>query len=118
MAVAAGGTLIQHMPDVVGSEVHRPQPGVYGEHGARFVAGSAVAAVLGERLRVNSYHHQGVESAGSLTVTGWADDGTPESLEDPSRRFAVGVQWHPEVTDDRRLFEALVRASSRQRRGA
>ncbi len=112
MAVAAGGSLIQHMPDVVGSELHRPEAGVYGEHGARFIAGSAVAAVLGERLRVNSYHHQGVESAGSLTVTGWADDGTLEAVEDPSRRFAVGVQWHPEVTDDRRLFEALVAASN------
>lgn len=125
MAVAAGGSLLQHMPDVVGSELHRPEPGVYGEHGARFAAGSAVAGALGQRMRVNSYHHQGVDDAGSLTVTGWADDGTLEALEDPSRQFCIGVQWHPEVTDDRRLFEALVAASDRhrgdgprQRRGA
>jgi putative glutamine amidotransferase len=111
MAVAAGGVLAQHMPDVVGSEVHRPTPGVYGAHGARFAAGSLIAEILGESATVNSYHHQGIADPGTLTVTGWADDDTIEVLEDPTRRFALGVQWHPEVTDDRRLFLALTRAA-------
>jgi putative glutamine amidotransferase len=110
MAVAAGGQLIQHMPDEVGHDAHRPTPGEYGAHGARFAAGSQIAAVLGTSLTVNSYHHQGVADPGWLTVTGWADDGTIESLEDPSRPFAVGVQWHPEATEDHRLFAALVDA--------
>lgn len=111
MAVAAGGTLLQHMPDVVGDARHRPAPGVYGEHGARFAAGSLAARIMGETAPVNSYHHQGVESPGSLVVTGWADDGTPETLEDPSRAFVLGVQWHPEATSDRRVFTALVDAA-------
>jgi putative glutamine amidotransferase len=112
MAVDAGGALHQHMPDVVGSEKHRPRPGQYGSHGARFAPGSLVEAILGSSLTVNSHHHQGVESPGSLSVTGWADDGTLEVLEDSARLFAVGVQWHPEVTEDRRLFDALVKAAT------
>jgi putative glutamine amidotransferase len=60
---------------------------------------------------VNSYHHQGIADPGRLTVTGWADDGTVETLEDPARRFFLGVQWHPEAMDDPRLFTALVAAT-------
>jgi putative glutamine amidotransferase len=111
MAVAAGGQLIQHMPDEVGTDEHRPAPGVYGSHGASFAPGSRVAGILGASLDVNSYHHQGVADPGWLTVSGWADDDSIEALEDPSRRFAVGVQWHPEATGDHRLFAALVEAA-------
>jgi putative glutamine amidotransferase len=110
MAVAAGGSLHQHAPDVVGTQEHRPEVGVYGQHGARFAPGSLVAGILGENLKVNSYHHQLVDDPGALTVTGWADDGTIEALEDPSRSFYLGVQWHPEATTDRRLFQALADA--------
>jgi putative glutamine amidotransferase len=111
MAVHAGGRLIQHLPDQVGHQGHRPAPGEYGAHGARFAAGSLVASLLGETVAVNSYHHQGVADAGKLTVSGWADDGSIEAVEDPSRRFALGVQWHPEATDDNRLFAALTEAA-------
>jgi putative glutamine amidotransferase len=115
MAVHAGGRLIQHLPDKVGHQGHRPAPGEYGSHGARFAAGSLVASLLGEAARVNSYHHQGVADAGTLTVTGWADDGSVEAVEDPSRRFALGVQWHPEAADDNRLFAALAEAAGEPR---
>jgi putative glutamine amidotransferase len=110
-AVASGGTLVQHLPDVVGHEDHRPSPGVYGKHDVRTATGSLVRSVLGERVVVPSYHHQGLASPGSLTVTGWADDDSPEVVEDPERRFALGVLWHPEADDDLRLFEALVAAT-------
>lgn len=110
MAVAAGGTLHQHAPELVGTEEHRPEVGVYGAHDARFAPGSKVAAILGEQLKVNSYHHQLVAEPGALTVTGWAADDTIEALEDPAKRFVLGVQWHPEATDDHRLFAALVDA--------
>lgn len=112
MTVHAGGTLHQHLPEVVGHERHRPSPGVYGEHIVRLAEGSRARAVLGDRVSVRSYHHQGVVDAGSLTVTGWADDGTIEAVEAPGRRFAVGVLWHPEVGDDPRLFDALVAAAT------
>jgi putative glutamine amidotransferase len=102
---------VQHLPDVVGHDRHRPRPGVYGRHGVRLAPGSLVASVLGERVDVPSYHHQGLGSAGSLTVSGWADDGTPEVVEDPGRRFALGVLWHPEADDDPRLFDALLAAA-------
>ena len=60
---------------------------------------------------MSSYHHQGVDSAGSLTVTAWAEDGSVEAVEDPTKSFAVGVLWHPEVGDDPRIFDALVEAA-------
>jgi putative glutamine amidotransferase len=111
MTVNAGGRLSQHLPDEVGHEGHRPEPGVYGEHGVRLDDGSTVGRILGTQVRVRSYHHQGVADAGSLTATGWAEDGTVEVVEDPAHRFALGVLWHPEVGEDPRLFDALVAAA-------
>ena len=61
------------------------------------------------RAPVKSHHHQGYGRVGDgLREVAWADDGTVEALEDPSKRFAVGVLWHPEAGEDRALFEALV----------
>lgn len=112
LTVVRGGTLLQHLPDVLGHERHRPAPGVYGLHHVRLEPGSLAHQVLGPAVSVPSYHHQGVAKAGSLAVTGWADDDTPEVVEDPALRFAIGVLWHPEAGDDPRLFEALVRAAA------
>jgi putative glutamine amidotransferase len=111
LTVAAGGRLHQHLPDVLGHQRHRPSPGVYGAHQARFAEGSRIAALMGDDLEINCYHHQGVADAGTLTVTGWAEDGLPEAVEDPAYRFVLGVQWHPEVARDKRLFGALVDAA-------
>jgi putative glutamine amidotransferase len=116
LVVAAGGRLHQHLPDVLGHEKHRPAPGVYGSQPARFTEGSRIAALMGDDVEINCYHHQGVADPGTLTVTGRADDGLPEAVEDPARRFVLGVQWHPEVTRDERLFGALVRAADERRR--
>ena len=112
LAVAAGGTLHQHLPDVLGHEKHRPAPGVYGEHEASFTPGSRIAALMGDDLGIHCYHHQGVADAGTLTVTGRTEDGLIEAVEIAARRFVLGVQWHPEVVRDRRLFGALVQAAS------
>jgi len=118
MAVAYGGRLHQHLPDVLGHHNHRPITGPkFGEHGVRFAAGSACQAILGETTVVNSFHHQGVADPGGLTPTGWStEDGLIETLEDPGRVFTVGVQWHPEDTTDFRLFAAHIEAA-RARRG-
>lgn len=121
MAVAHGGALIQHLPDV--SElVHRERPGTFSDHEATFEPGSALAAVYGVLpVVVNSSHHQSVESAGDLTVTGRAADGTIEACEDPEHDFCVGIQWHPEHPDRRAadlpLVIAFVDAASRYRSG-
>jgi putative glutamine amidotransferase len=111
LAVAAGGRLHQHLPDVLGHEKHRPAPGVYGSQQARFAGGSRIAALVGGDVEIDCYHHQGVADAGTLTVTGRTEDGLAEAVEDPARRFVLGVQWHPEVSRDTRLFGALVEAA-------
>lgn len=112
MAVAHGGSLVQHLPDHVGADTHRPAPGLFSTHGATFAADSLVSRVLGTTATtVNSSHHQAVADAGSLTVTGWAEDGTVEACEDPSAPFVLGVQWHPEALDDPSLFRALAAAA-------
>ncbi len=111
MAVAAGGDLLQHLPDMVGSTFHAPQPGAYGRHDVRIEPGSRLGRVLGERVGVATYHHQGVGRHPGMNATAWSDDGMLEAFEDPSAPFRIGVQWHPEVGDDPRLFEALVAAA-------
>ena len=111
MAVAEGGNLHQHLFDLVGDWRHREIAGTFVTHGARFAPGSGVARVFGTTtMDVNSSHHQAVADPGRLTVTGWADDGTIEVCELPEHRFVLGVQWHPEVLDDPRLFDAFVDA--------
>jgi putative glutamine amidotransferase len=114
--VARGGDLVQHLPDVVGHEEHRAVPGVFSEHQVRIKEGSRVGRLLGERPPVKSHHHQGIGRVGAgLREVAWADDGTVEALEDPERRFAVGVLWHPEAGEDARLLEALVTEARRYR---
>jgi gamma-glutamyl-gamma-aminobutyrate hydrolase PuuD len=107
--VARGGDLVQHLPDVVGSESHREVKGTFSEHPVKIGEGSRLGSVLGDRAPVKSSHHQGVGRVGDgLREAAWADDGTIEALEDPERRFALGVLWHPEAGEDMKLFEALV----------
>ncbi|WP_213454531.1 gamma-glutamyl-gamma-aminobutyrate hydrolase family protein [Rhizomonospora bruguierae] len=111
LTVAYGGSLHQHLPEVIGDDRHQPAPAVYGTHRVRFAPGSRIAGIMAGDGEVNSYHHQGVADPGRLTVTGWADDGVVEVAEDPAKRFVLGVQWHPEYLDDVRLFRALVAAA-------
>ncbi len=107
--VARGGDLVQHLPEVVGHEEHRAVPGVFSEHPVRIEERSRLGGLLGDRAPVQSHHHQGLGQVGKgLREVAWADDGTVEAVEDPSRRFAVGVLWHTEAGEDARLFEALV----------
>jgi putative glutamine amidotransferase len=108
--VARGGDLVQHLPEEVGHEQHREVKGVFSDHGVRVEEGSRLGSVLGASVSaVKSHHHQAVGRVGDgLRPVAWADDGTVEGLEDPARRFAVGVLWHPEAGEDAELFEALV----------
>jgi putative glutamine amidotransferase len=104
--VARGGDLVQHLPDVVGHEEHRAVVGEFSEHSVRVDPSSKLGAVDGP---VKSHHHQGLGRIGAgLREVAWAEDGTVEAVEDPARRFALGVLWHPEAAEDARLFEALV----------
>ncbi|WP_035799585.1 gamma-glutamyl-gamma-aminobutyrate hydrolase family protein [Kitasatospora mediocidica] len=105
-----GGTLHQHLPDVLGHSGHLPEPGVFGAHPVRFADGSIAASVFGPSAVVNSHHHQGIADPGTLRVTAYSDDDLPEAAEDPSKRFVLGVQWHPEVACEDALFAAFVQA--------
>lgn len=114
--VVRGGDLIQHLPDAVGHDGHREQLGAFSEHTVDVKRGTRLAAIIGIRHEVQSSHHQGVGRVGEgLVETAWAEDGSLEGLEDPERRFAVGVLWHPEMEEDKRLFEALVEEARRYR---
>jgi putative glutamine amidotransferase len=107
--VALGGDLVQHLPDIVGDEKHKHTPGEYADHDVDLEPDTRLGSLLGERAPVKSHHHQGFGRLGSgLRTAARAEDGTVEALEDPSRRFALGVLWHPEAGEDMRLFEALV----------
>jgi putative glutamine amidotransferase len=108
--IARGGDLIQHLPETLGDSRHREVKGVFSEHPVEIKEGTRLAGLLGARApSVKSSHHQGVGRIGDgLVETAWAEDGTLEGLEDPGKQFAVGVLWHPEAGEDKRLFEALV----------
>ena len=122
MNVASGGTLIQHLPDSRGHEDHRRAIGTFdgADHDVRLAPGSLAARAAGEtRHATKSHHHQGVDRVGEgLVVTGWAElDDLPEALERPDRRFALGVQWHPEADETSRLIAALVEEAAAARHG-
>ena len=122
MNVARGGTLIQHLPDDVGHEDHRRVAGSFdgADHDVRLADGSLAARAAGEVAHVTkSHHHQAVAQLGEgLVETGWSTlDELPEAIEDPARRFALGVQWHPEVDPSSRLIASLVAEAAAARNG-
>jgi putative glutamine amidotransferase len=121
--VARGGTLHQHLPELVGHEHHRRVSGRFdgADHDVRLLAGSLAARAAGEELHATkSHHHQGVDRVGEgLQVTGWADlDELVEAIEEPRNRFALGVQWHPEADERSQLIAALVREAAAVRAAA
>jgi putative glutamine amidotransferase len=115
--VALGGTLIQHIPDEVPSALEHEQknPRTEPGHAVRIEKGTLLHRITGvEELAVNSAHHQAVKALGpGVVIDARAPDGVIEGIEDPRRRFCLGVQWHPEYglsEGDKRLFVAFVAA--------
>jgi putative glutamine amidotransferase len=111
--VAFGGTLHQHLPDVIGHSGHRAGNAIFTSLPVRTVAGTRLAALLGESVEARCYHHQAVDQVGAgLVVSAWDADGVVEALEVPGDSFVLAVQWHPEeYLDDLRLFSAIVEAA-------
>ena len=118
--VALGGTLVQHLPDVVGSDAYQPAPAEFGETQVAVEPASRLRGVLGPDATphaVHVYHHQAIDLvAAGLRVTARTDDGVIEAVELESVPFGIGVQWHPEQNAaDRRLFAGLVERRHRLR---
>jgi putative glutamine amidotransferase len=110
MAVRAGGSLEQHLPDVVGHSEHAPAPGAFGWTPIRTEPGSLVRTLVGDAVQVSCHHHQAVLQHPGFEVSARAADGTVEAIEDPERPFWLAVQWHPEYGEDHGLFKGLVSA--------
>jgi len=114
--VALGGTLVQHLPDVIGSSRYSYGNATFADNPVATVPGTRVAGMLGATLTVKSYHHQAINRlAPGLTVSARGDDGIIQAVDIDGLGFGVAVQWHPEESpNDLRLFEAFVAAASRR----
>jgi putative glutamine amidotransferase len=112
MAVHAGGTLVQHVPDVVGHDDHSPGGARFGTVAVRTEPGTRLAALVGDAVSVNCHHHQAVASHPGYTPAARAADGTLEAIEVAGDRFCLGVQWHPETAADVGVLAGLVRAAA------
>ncbi|WP_306359304.1 gamma-glutamyl-gamma-aminobutyrate hydrolase family protein [Nocardia sp. CC227C] len=115
--VALGGTLLQHLPDVLGHEEHCPVPGTFTRTRVRTEPGSRLAAVVGAEVPARCHHHQAIDRlAPGLMVSARAEDGVIEAVESDTDPFLVGVQWHPEAdATEHRLMRALVDAATEYR---
>ena len=117
--VALGGTLHQHLPDVIGHTHHQLGNAVFATSAVRTVAGTRLAALIGESSDAQCYHHQAIDRLGDgLIVSAQDSDGVIEAVEIPGQNFVLAVQWHPEERlDDLRLFSAVVEAAAVYARG-
>ena len=117
--VNRGGSLIQHLPDVVGDNRYQPGGGNFAKMTMQVEAGSKLAALVGPSIdNCALYHHQAIDTVGEgLAVTAHSPDGVIQAVELSDHPFGLAVQWHPEQTlEDLRLFEALVSAASAYKR--
>lgn len=111
--VALGGSLIQHVPDLVGHKRHEGEGDQFGSIGVATVAGTRVAGLHPAQSVVPVYHHQAIDSPGvGLIVSAHSEDGIVEAVEFPDKTFCIGVQWHPEEDDRAELFEAFIAAAA------
>jgi gamma-glutamyl-gamma-aminobutyrate hydrolase PuuD len=108
--VACGGTLRQDL-----GAGHQPDGSRFGETAVRMDGAELPGSLLGPTATVACYPHQAVDRLGSgLVATGWSGDGTVESLRHAGREFVLGLQWHPEVRPESRVFEAFAAAGRRR----
>ena len=116
--IIRGGILHQHIPELSDEIAHRQTaPGDQPSHEVWIDPGSRLAEAIGgeeievgDMVDVNSFHHQAIDRLGDgLRISARAPDGTIEAIEDPSRRFLIGVQWHAETLVHRPYEAALFR---------
>jgi putative glutamine amidotransferase len=117
--VALGGTLHQHLPDVIGHYQHQLGNAVFSTSSIQTVPGTRLASLIGESTDAQCYHHQAIAELGKgLIASAWDRDGVVEAVEMLGDSFVVAVQWHPEERlDDLRLFAAVVVAAAQYASG-
>ncbi|MCB5943785.1 gamma-glutamyl-gamma-aminobutyrate hydrolase family protein [Acidocella sp. KAb 2-4] len=115
LAVALGGTLFQHIPDAIADALEHEQKTSHYEpgHTVQITPGTRLYEIVGATMQVNTSHHQAVRAPGRSVVNAVAPDGVIEGIEDPARKFCIGVQWHPEYfvdPGDTALYQAFLAA--------
>ena len=118
--VVLGGTIIQHLPDIIGSTRYSAGGGIFRVNDVAVAPDTTLSGLLGgdDSIAVKSYHHQAIDAlAEGLIVSARGDDGIIQAVELPSVDFGVAVQWHPEedAKEDARLFMGVVEAAARHR---
>lgn len=113
MAVHAGGTLTQHVPDVTKNDMHSVGGDEFNRMPVRVSPGSKLASLTKTTLFVECHHHQSVFSCPGFDAVGFTEDGILHAMEKPGDRYVIGVQWHPEVSPDPGIFSSLVAAATR-----
>jgi len=116
--VNRGGTLIQHLPDVVGDNRYQLGNAQFTPADLEVEPSSILGSLVGKKVsNAALYHHQAIDELGKgLKVTAKSEDGIIEAVELTDHPFGVAVQWHPEQTlDDLRIFEGLIEAARKYR---
>ncbi len=115
--VVLGGTLIQHIPDSIDTDIEHEQPNPRNEpgHTVTIKEGTLLHRIAGKtQAAVNSAHHQAVDKVrDDVAINATASDGVIEGIEYPAHPFCLGVQWHPEYkvdAVDSAIFEAFIHA--------
>ena len=111
LSIERGGSLHQHLPETPGHENHGATAGDWSDHPVKIKESSLLASVIGTETMANSGHHQGVADAGDLMVVARTDDGLIEAVELPGASFLLSMQWHPEMIDQTKVFDALIEAA-------
>ena len=112
MSVLHGGSMHQHLDSTDDFNQHGKYWGEFSEHRVCAEKNSLLEKLMGRLIDVNSFHHQGVANAGSLSISGYSEhDNLIEAVERPDLKFFLGVQWHPERIEHLPLFIALIEAA-------
>ena len=111
LAIERGGRLHQHLPETPGYEKHGATGGEWSNHAVEIDPNSRLGSILGTNVIGNSGHHQGVADAGDLTIVGRTEDGLIEAVELPGASFLLSMQWHPEMLNQTKVFDALIEAA-------
>ena len=118
--VVLGGTLIQHIPDVIKGKINHEQTNPRDEpsHQVNIIKNTKLHKIINaDNMFVNSAHHQAVKKLGkNLIVNCSTEDGVIEGIENPNAEFCLGVQWHPEFLIDKKdieIFKSLIESSKK-----